>query len=68
MSNSDIVIRRGQLEDVPILAKFNIDMARETENRTLDAPTIAAGVRAVFADPGKGFYLVAEIGGNPAGP
>ena len=40
MSNSDIVIRRGQLEDVPILAKFNIDMARETENRTLDAPTI----------------------------
>jgi ribosomal protein S18 acetylase RimI-like enzyme len=67
MSSSDIVIRQAELEDAPVLARFNIDMARETESKTLDASTIAAGVRALFADPGKGFYLVAEIGRAVAG-
>ena len=67
MSSSDIVIRQAVLEDAPVLARFNIDMARETESKTLDAPTITAGVRALFADPGKGFYLVAEIGPAVAG-
>lgn len=36
-------------------------MARETEHKELDAEVLARGVAAVFDDPRRGFYLVAEI-------
>ena len=36
-------------------------MALETEDLRLDPPTVAAGVRAVFDDPTRGRYLLAEI-------
>ena len=38
-----------------------MSMALETEGKTLDESTLAAGVRAVFDSPNNGFYLVAEI-------
>ncbi len=42
-------------------------MARETESLTLDPERVLAGVREVFRDPGNGFYLIAEAGGNAVG-
>ena len=42
-------------------------MAMETENLALDPSTISPGVRAVFADPSRGQYFVAESDGNVVG-
>jgi len=46
-------------EDAPMIAAFNAAMALETESLNLDAATLAAGVRAVFENPGRGAYTVA---------
>jgi GNAT superfamily N-acetyltransferase len=42
-------------------------MALETEGRRLDTTILRAGVDAVFSDPARGFYLIAELNGQPAG-
>jgi GNAT superfamily N-acetyltransferase len=42
-------------------------MAVETEDLALDPGTVGAGVRAVFDDPGKGEYWVAEEDGAVVG-
>ena len=60
-------IRAARREDIPILVDFNLRMARETEGRQLDPEVLASGMRAVFEVAGRGFYLVAEVGGEVAG-
>jgi ribosomal protein S18 acetylase RimI-like enzyme len=52
-------IRRASAHDIDVLVEFNIAMARETEDKTLDDETLRAGVAAVLAQPARGFYLVA---------
>ena len=47
-------------EDISSLVAFNLAIAWETENRALDEDILRRGVTAVFDDPQKGFYLVAE--------
>lgn len=42
-------------------------MARETEHKTLDREVLKAGTGAVFDDPRRGFYLIAERDSGPAG-
>ncbi|MEO8050900.1 MAG: GNAT family N-acetyltransferase [Acidobacteriota bacterium] len=64
---TEILIRPATLEDAEFLVSGNANMALETEGRVLDAHTLRAGVCAVFDDPERGFYLIAEIGGQPAG-
>lgn len=59
-------IRPACLADADTIADFQIRMARETEGIALDAETVRAGVRAVFDDPAKGAYLVAECDGEIA--
>jgi GNAT superfamily N-acetyltransferase len=63
----DILIRPATLEDTEFLVGGNASMALETEARALDTHTLRAGVCAVFDDPARGFYLIAEIDGQPAG-
>ena len=53
-------IRTAQKNDVASLVEFNQAMALETEGMRLDAQTLEKGVKAVFADERKGFYVVAE--------
>lgn len=60
-------IRRAQPQDLPAIAAHNQAMAEETEGKQLDPATVAAGVRAVFAEPTRGFYLVTERGGQLIG-
>src|SRR5215218_1312900 len=60
-------VRAGLAEDVPVLVDFQLRMARETEGLELDLDTLTRGVEAVFADPRKGAYWVAERAGRVVG-
>jgi Acetyltransferase (GNAT) family. len=60
-------VRRAALEDADHIARWNIAMAWETEAKALDPVTIGRGVRAVFDEPRRGFYLIAELDGAPVG-
>lgn len=56
-------LRAAQAADIDVIADFNRAMARETEDRDLDAQVLRAGVAAVFADPARGHYRVATVDG-----
>lgn len=60
-------MRPARPEDAPAIAGFQLLMARETEGMELDPETVDRGVRAVFADPARGEYLVAEAAGRLVG-
>ncbi len=60
-------IREAQLGDVPVIADYNARLARETESRELDRPTLLAGVRALVENPSRGVYFVAEEAGRVIG-
>ena len=62
-----VTIRRATLEDARLIAGFNVAMARESEDRGLDAALLEQGVRHVLIEPRDGFYLVAEVDGEAAG-
>jgi GNAT superfamily N-acetyltransferase len=53
--------------DADTIVRFNVAMAAETEGIALKREIISAGVRGMFDDPSKGFYLIAELAGKPAG-
>ncbi|MRG94209.1 GNAT family N-acetyltransferase [Polyangium spumosum] len=60
-------IRLAHAGDVDTLARNHRAMALETEGKALDPETTIRGTRAVIEDPSKGFYLVAERGGETVG-
>jgi ribosomal protein S18 acetylase RimI-like enzyme len=64
---ADIEIRAASPGDAPAIADFQLRMARETEDLELDARTMTRGVDAVFADPAKGSYWIAEYDGRIVG-
>lgn len=59
-------LRLATPADAAIIAEFNRAMALETEQRELDPERLRAGVEAVFADPARGTYRVAEVDGTVA--
>jgi ribosomal protein S18 acetylase RimI-like enzyme len=62
-----LTIRRADPRDAAAIAEFNRRMAWETEHKHLDPAVLTRGVARVFTDPAKGFYLVAEAGGEVVG-
>jgi hypothetical protein len=56
----DIKIRTAVMADLPVIADFNVRLARESEDLALDAARVEAGVRALLIDPVKGTYYVAR--------
>jgi GNAT superfamily N-acetyltransferase len=60
-------LRPATPADADAVAAFNAALALESEGKQLDPATLAAGVRAVLADPAKGVYTVAEGGGEVVG-
>ena len=58
-----VAVRSARPEDAPLIAGFQLLMARETEGVELDPETVRRGVGAVFADPARGEYFVADAGG-----
>jgi len=63
----NVSIRPAAPGDAETIAAFNLAMARETEHIELDRAKLLPGVRAVLQDPAKGFYVVAETGGQVVG-
>lgn len=61
-----LTIRAATETDAETIARFNRRMAEETEGKALDPETVRNGVQAVFDDPDRGFYLVAEREGTVA--
>jgi RimJ/RimL family protein N-acetyltransferase len=59
---SGLTVRPARAAEIPLLVAFQLEMARETEELELDRATVESGVRAVFEDPTKGEYLIAEEG------
>lgn len=64
---SDILIRPGLLFDIDIIADFQVKMAWETEELKLNSTTVGKGVTAIFDDPAKGKYWLAEKQGEVIG-
>lgn len=53
-----IEVRKANREDIPYIIEFQKQMALETEDLTLNDQKISQGVKAVFDDSKKGFYIV----------
>jgi len=64
MRNDDIDIRIAGDADGDSLVRFNCAMALETEDKTLPEAIVKRGVRGVFDDPRRGFYVVADHAGE----
>lgn len=62
-----VIVRQGLVEDATVIADFQVRMAEETEHLKLDYEVVSKGVNAVFADPSKGAYWVAEKDGKVIG-
>lgn len=62
-----VSLRRATPADAGTIAAFNQHLAAESEDTRLDPDTLLAGVKAVLADPAKGFYTVAELDGEVIG-
>jgi GNAT superfamily N-acetyltransferase len=58
-----IVIRKAIPSDAPSIVDFQLRMALETEDMKLVPEIVTKGVDAVFNDPSKGQYYVAETDG-----
>ena len=54
-------IRNAKPKDIETIAKYNIKMASETENKHLDKEIITAGVSSIINDSSKGIYWVMEM-------
>ncbi|MBS0011651.1 MAG: GNAT family N-acetyltransferase [Bacteroidales bacterium] len=63
----DLFIREARIIDAEKIIAFQKDMAMETENMSLNHDIINRGVHAVFADPHKGQYYVAEYNNEVIG-
>lgn len=63
----NISIRLADSSDVSIIAEFNTAIAKETEGIDLNRERLRKGVEALFADPSKGLYYIAESNGKIAG-
>ena len=62
-----ISIRPSKFDDISAIAEFQQKLAIETEHINLNLHTVTTGIEALFTDPGKGVYYVAESQGNIIG-
>ena len=63
----DFIIREADLADREIIAKNNMYMAEETENKQLNYDTTLKGVEKVLKDKEKGEYFLVEYRGKIVG-
>jgi GNAT superfamily N-acetyltransferase len=62
-----INVRAATRADIPFLVESNTSMALETEHKVLDREVLTHGTQAVFAEPRRGFYRIAERDGIAVG-
>jgi len=58
-------VRPAHVGDLDTLVDFSLAMALETEGRQLDRARLRRGTQAIFDEPTRGFYLVAEVPDQP---
>ena len=64
---SEIAVRGATPAAAEFLVRGNAAMALETEHLSLDLDSLRDGVHALFEQPGRGVYYVAELDGQRAG-
>ena len=62
-----IYVRPATVDDLNFLVHGNAAMALETEALKLDQDRLRQGVQALFEDPARGVYYIAEVAGQLAG-
>ena len=60
-------IRKSLNKDIDVIARYNYNLAYETENKILDMNILTRGVEAIIKDENKGIYHVCEINGEVVG-
>ena len=60
MSSQPYTIKIASPEDTEVIAGFQVDMAYESENLSLDLNTVIAGVAHIFEELERGFYVIAH--------
>nr|MBI3612697.1 GNAT family N-acetyltransferase [Nitrospirota bacterium] len=63
--NERFLVRPAHVGDLDRLVNFSLAMAQETEGRQLDQTLLRQGTKALFDEPARGFYLVAEVQHQP---
>lgn len=58
--SDEIRIRDATASDIDRIAEFQQALALESEGKRLDDRLLLPGIRRVFQEPARGFYLVAE--------
>lgn len=62
-----ISVRAARHDDLPLLVRFNVAMALETEDKRLAPATIGAGIERLLQNAELGRYLIADIHGEACG-
>ena len=62
----DIKIREAEKFDIPVIAKFNLALAKETEDIQLDSETLASGILNAL-NREECHYFLAELKGKVVG-
>lgn len=62
--SAQVRVRPATPDDRDALVEFAAAMARETEAKDLDLPTLRAGVAALLADPARGRVFAVESAGR----
>jgi GNAT superfamily N-acetyltransferase len=60
-------VRDACREDIALMVRWQLAMALETEDKSLDEAVLARGIERAFDDATKGRYFIAEVDGRPAG-
>ncbi|MCH7493205.1 GNAT family N-acetyltransferase [bacterium] len=61
------LVRAAATSDLDTLMGYSVALALESEGKVLDREVVGRGLRALLADAGKGFMVVAESGGEVVG-
>jgi len=67
MTVPGLTIRPATPADAVTIARFNVLLAAESENRALDPARLARGVQMLLSDPERARYWVAEVDGEIRG-
>ena len=63
-NNAELEITVGDVSNVEDIARFQVDMAMESEGLALDYERVRRGVQAVMDDEAKGRYIIAWLDGK----
>ena len=62
-----LIVRSAGDIDIDRIVLYSQALARESEGRELDRKTLKAGIEAVFSEPARGQYFVAQKAGEVVG-